>query len=177
MRALSMGVVLLLSGCAASGPPARSVEQTEAMTPVPSVYALIGDRARIGLTSEQVEALDSIGEWLIAANSEANERLRQLGIGPLARPGGRAGIPEEVRPLMEELRRNNLAAMEGIEAVLTEEQKALVCERVGRRVQRVERDRAERGAAGDRRAAGAFQGAPQAWWWCAPPAAPADSAG
>src|SRR5690606_16120736 len=103
----------------------------------PSVFALIGNRAELELSSHQIEALDSIGEWLARTNSPIDEQLRRMGVAPFspgpAMRGGRMQIPEEAEPLREQIRQNNRQAMTGVGEQLTPEQKQRICERRERR--------------------------------------------
>src|SRR5688500_15045153 len=125
----SLAVLALLTACSSCGRPVDLPESAGALRPGPSVYALMGDREELQLTSTQIAALDSIGEWVTRANSPLEEQLRELGVSPFAFAGrGRGRLPEEAQPLLDQLRSNNEQASAGVGEQLTAEQKAAVCE-------------------------------------------------
>ena len=212
MRRTCGGLLLFLAACGAPGPEERprpgpgpvshapeAVVQEPAfgwMEP-PRVYALIGDRERLQLTSAQITALDSIGEWVTEANREPNQQMRSR----LARAPRRGGRPTPVaqagaQPLMEQMARNNEQAMKGVEALLTDEQKRLACEIARERREDV-MGVGEGGQAPDTRVPGVVRRPGtgmqrvrgdsltllrRGWRWCRPQAGPppavrADSAG
>ncbi len=128
------------SGPAPAGPApvVASQEPTFGWLEPPRVYALIGEHERLRLTSEQIAALDSIGEWVTEANREPNQQVRDR----LAQAPRRGGRPTRVaqastQPLVEQMARNNEAAMRGVAALLTDEQKRLACEMAAERREEV----------------------------------------
>lgn len=163
----------LLAACGPAAPraaeaPAPAAERLEA----PPVHALIGHRAELGLGSAQIEALDSIGQWVFAQNEPLLARLRTLRGTPGERP--RAQPPRsntEVRDLYEQLRQNNRRAAEGVRALLTPEQQARTCElfqrgRGGGRGSPAQRPPPREPARAD--AARLPDGRAAVWPWCAP---------
>jgi hypothetical protein len=93
----------------------------------PPVYSLLGYRDRLGLTSEQVTALDSIAIAVREANAPLITELEQRAILNARAPGVLQVNPSE-RPLLDEVRENNRAAIEGVAELLTEEQQSSVCD-------------------------------------------------
>jgi hypothetical protein len=73
-------LALVLAGCAGPATEPASRPGTALMGPIdpPPVYALIGHRARLNLTSEQVATLDSIGQSVHQDNSPLIRRLREM---------------------------------------------------------------------------------------------------
>jgi len=162
---------------------------------MPSVYALIGARERLKLTSAQVTALDSIAEAARERNRPLNDTLRSLTSsgngGPIRQPRGEFQTARFI-PLLQRIGDTNRRAMEAIGAQLTAEQKTQVC--TLQREQRAERfagreGRGRRGGMGGgggrggRRGGmdgmygdslgvrgGRFGGGAGGWPWCATPA-------
>jgi hypothetical protein len=132
----------------------------------PTVYAVLGQRDRLGLSSAQVAAIDSIGDWLQRANAPLLDSLRLNGDGRSSLPGDSAD------GVMERIRANQRAAVDGLAAALTAEQRARVCVLFAE--QRGERGRRERGSRPSLARRGSARdtlpGGPRArWGWCAPP--------
>lgn len=160
----------MLAACG-SPPPAPSTVAEPAVAPLepPPVFALIGARERLQLTSEQISALDSIGRW----NSSANEgvirdsRVREM------RPGD-----PTIDSVARIVRENNLQAGLGVQTLLSDEQRRQVCElfrpergRDGRAASRGAQSRPRTGAQGRGRS-GTMQERPLSVWpWCSDPAA------
>jgi hypothetical protein len=145
----------------------------------PPVYGLIGQREKLGLTSAQVTALDSIGVHIDRTNAPLMSRLREL----RGEYGGRRNAPrpdsEELQPALEQLRRNNQQAMEGVRNVLTAQQRTTACELAresareamrDRRGENAQRDRQPRGMRGAMAADSALTWNRPTWTWCAAPA-------
>jgi hypothetical protein len=141
----------------------------------PPVHALIGYRAALQLTSEQITVLDSIGQQLQSEHQALMRRLTDLRGGrPITDPRGGGVVPgEEGRAVIEEIRQNNLEAMQGVEQVLTEEQRTQTCQIFRDTDRRLQRRGEGRPAAGQpmdrqRRPAAAPPEAPTAatWAWC-----------
>ncbi len=160
----------MLAACG-SPPPAPPTAAEPAVAPLdpPPVFALIGARERLQLTSEQISALDSIGRW----NSSANEgvirdsRVREM------RPGDPA-----VDSVARIVRQNNLQAGRGVETLLSDEQRRQVCEmfrpergRDGRAAPRGAQDRPRAGAQGRAGRQGMMDDRSLSVWpWCTDPA-------
>lgn len=179
--------ILALAACGTSpapppSAPAGSAARAAVAGPIqpPPVFALIGQREKLGLTSAQVTALDSIGVHIDRANAPLMSRLREL----RGEYGGRRNAPrpdsEELQPTLEQLRRNNQQAMEGVRNVLTAPQRTTACEMAreadreamrDRRGQSAQRDRQPRGMRGAMAADSALTwNRPPTWSWCASPA-------
>ncbi|HYH81686.1 MAG TPA: Spy/CpxP family protein refolding chaperone [Longimicrobium sp.] len=98
---------------------------------MPSVYALIGARERLKLTSRQVTALDSIAEAAREQNRPMTDSLRTLtnsgSGGPIRAPRGEFQT-ERFIPALRRMGENNRRALEAIQALLTPEQRTGVCE-------------------------------------------------
>lgn len=177
--------ILVLAACA----PGAPAPEPEPLVPQPwveppRVYSLIGERAELELTAEQVEALDSVGVALAEENRPLVQRARELQAGRRISQE-RAAI---LRPLLEEIRDKNLAAQNRVQEILTQEQEREVCQIFGldrarlspeqrRRLEREEEIRRRRAEMeGDTTAVAA--GRARIWRWCAPTAAdtvPADT--
>ncbi|HEX2205473.1 MAG TPA: hypothetical protein VHG91_19335, partial [Longimicrobium sp.] len=80
----------------------------------PSIYALLGERERLGLSTEQVVALDSIAQALQERNRPLADSLRAI-------TGSRAGGP--VRPPREREQRD--AVLPGLERVAANNREAV----------------------------------------------------
>jgi hypothetical protein len=107
---------------APSNPSAEDRAQREALAP--PILALIGQRDRLTLTSEQVAALDSIHQ----AWSAENEKLSRRGTVVSAGAGGIVTAPSRSVPSGPEARGNHLRAARAVEGVLSREQQLAVCE-------------------------------------------------
>jgi hypothetical protein len=124
-----MMLVVLGAACSSAPPPSRAPSNidTSALqqllmerTDLP-VYALIGLRQDLGLTSEQVVALDSIGLQLQQRNTPIARRLPA--------PGARPERGQQVDTVaLRQLRENRRAAAVEVQQVLSEEQQTRVCE-------------------------------------------------
>lgn len=165
-----LSLITMLTACAGSGePPPGELPIAAAPLSGPSVYALLGEREDLGLTSAQISALDSIGTWLSTANRELRDD-----VGGVRRDRTSPDdLPEATRSALDRIRDNNAQAMRGIEATLTPDQRDSVC--------RMERERRERRAEerSDRPdrpqpTRGRFDvrgpGGEMLWSWCQPPA-------
>ena len=167
----------LLVGCTPS--PAADVPAPmggDALS-APPVHALLGHRARLELSSAQVEALDSIGRVLHEQNAEPTRQLREMTRTPTTQqrppdrtrrgdprypdrrqpaPAARRGVDREaVEELRETVRENNRSAIAGVAETLTPEQRAEVCRIFERQADRNDRRHAR----------------PVVWPWCAPESA------
>lgn len=161
-KILILGVVLL-AGCASTEntAPAPAAEQPlEVRTEPPPIYALFGYREQLELTSEQISTLDSIARAAQIENDTVLARIRQ-----------RAEEREEEidLTLLSQLTDVNLRTAERVGEVLTEEQRARVCELF----EETRRERAEAAARPrrtDRRSSRedtpVLQHAIRTWPWC-----------
>jgi hypothetical protein len=97
---------------------------------MPSVYAVIGARERLKLTSRQVTALDSIAEAARELNRPLTDSLRSLtnsgNGGPIRQPRGEFQSARFI-PALRRIAENNRRALAQIQAVLTPEQRTGVC--------------------------------------------------
>jgi hypothetical protein len=182
MRRTALAMLLVLAGCGAGPDPAsapRALPPT-ALEP-PPIYSLLGYRQEIGLTSEQVTALDSIAEAVRRENAPLVQQLRRQN-PPRAEARGFIVVDSAAQPAYTQLRENNRQAVAAVGEVLTAEQRTAAC----RVLDQSQRDRmARRGAAQQppRQGVGRMAAADTTllargaagWAWCAPaaPAAPA----
>lgn len=165
---------LLVGGCSGGGSAPRAAPAPALPAGrliAPPVHALLGYRDRLELTSPQVAALDSIGEWLREANGPVlaqvdyaddagDERRRATGAPPRRADEG------TLAQLML-AGENNAAAVSGVQALLSDEQERKVCELFTRE------EETRRGVLGRRVTRdGSPAGAPRPspWSWCAPSA-------
>ncbi|HET7460893.1 MAG TPA: hypothetical protein VFJ82_06585 [Longimicrobium sp.] len=163
---------------------------------MPSVYALIGARERLKLTSAQVTALDSIAEATRERNRPLTDSLRSLSNsgngGPIRQPRGEFQTARYL-PILTHIGENNRRAVEAIQAQLTPEQRTQVCalvreqrgDRFGGRERRGGYGGGGRGGRGGGRGTmpgmppmdgdstrgpgGRFGGGAGGWPWCAGP--------
>ncbi|HEV2149409.1 MAG TPA: Spy/CpxP family protein refolding chaperone [Longimicrobiaceae bacterium] len=170
MKRLTRTLGLLALAACSSAPPASQAPPQQAWVPTPPVYALIGQRQDLNLTSAQVTALDSIGAALQRQNSPMLTELRELqqaSGGFRRRPSPEA--TERARPLIDSLRENNRTAQEAVRALLSEEQRTRVCRISGpdrddarRRQARQQQQPRQRGIGPDT-TVNVFRGP---WTWC-----------
>lgn len=97
---------------------------------MPSVYALIGARERLKLTSAQVTALDSIAEAVREQNRPLTDSLRRFSRsgngGPIRLPSNDAQR-RDFTAILRAMGENNRRAIDAIQARLTAEQRTSVC--------------------------------------------------
>lgn len=166
----SIAAVAPLVACSPSGPagpqpatPAPIAATTERVQP-PPVHALLGHREELELTSEQVVAIDSIGQWLFSSGDEMRARLREA---QSSRPQrGDPQVTAEALSMLTSLQERNREAIAAVQELLTDEQETKVCE-----LFREDRSRSATRAAParSRRPAGYTPGPlPPVWSWCAP---------
>jgi len=195
MRIIAAGVLAGAAAC--SSPPGPAPQGADPGPPSASragegrsVYALIGARERLELSSSQVNTLDSIGEAIRRANRPLSDSLRSIADargGPLAPPrdsADRAAFAAVLRAMDE----NNRVALQAVHDALTPGQRLIACE-LARQAQG-ERSAGPRGGGGRRgppsggRRPGMRGGAPsgnpanfagRTWPWCAEPRPGADS--
>ncbi len=125
VKLIASSMVILLSvGCAAPQPQPEPEDRDRTVLRVqaPPVYALLGEREELRLTSEQVATIDSIGRWLHEANAPHLLTLNGA-------PGERTVAEEDtLLALLEEIHENNSSAGAAIEDLLNDTQEAQVCE-------------------------------------------------
>jgi hypothetical protein len=168
---LPFALVLAVAACGGSPPPAATplpegaLIVTERVQP-PPVHALLGYRTELNLSSEQVAALDSIGQAIFAAGDTVRTQMMERQAQQRGRRDTR-GTPALIESLTA-LSEQNRLAQEAVQEVLTDEQEARVC-------QLFERDRNRRAAPAPRarqdRSGRTVQLPPMAtrvWSWCAP---------
>ncbi|HSU15868.1 hypothetical protein [Longimicrobium sp.] len=116
-------------------PTARDSLQRELFTAyraaqMPSVYALIGARERLKLTSPQVTALDSIADAVREQNRPLTDSLRRFSRsgngGPIRLPGNDAQRRDFI-VYLRQIGDNNRRGLDAIQARLTPEQRTAVC--------------------------------------------------
>lgn len=163
-------------GAAAPASPAATLATFQGPIQMPSVHGLIGRREALGLTSQQVNALDSIGIALTAANRPVEARLEEQGSRSRTSNWWAA-----VAPIYAELSANNKRAMEGVRSTLSAEQRTQVC-RIQSGIAKGEEDEwrrrralnSRRGAPNSRRqrmaiaADSALRASARTWAWCTP---------
>jgi hypothetical protein len=132
-RVLSLAAAALAAAaCAGTAPrpePRTLAAYRDAQTP--PVYALLGEREELALSSGQVNTIDSIAEALRERNRPLADQLRGMtgsgAGGPVRRP---RSAEEEARflPVLEEIGRNNREAMDAVGRALSDEQRGKVCQ-------------------------------------------------
>lgn len=93
----------------------------------PPVYALIGYRDRLELTSQQVTTLDSLATSVRQENSILMDSLVLKAITSNRSPGVLQVNPSE-RPLLDRIRTNNRTVIDRVGELLTPDQEKGVCE-------------------------------------------------
>jgi hypothetical protein len=170
---LPLALLLLVAACGspaqrqpAQSQPAQLPEDApvaERVSP-PPVHALLGHRAELNLTSEQIAALDSIGQAVFAVGDSIRAQLVERHAQQRGRRDPRAtpAFLESVAALSE----HNRQAQEAVQDVLTDEQEARVCELFARDRRRASppRQRADRNG----RAAQIPVTPGAVWSWCRP---------
>lgn len=156
--ALAISAAVVLGACA-GGPMPEDGPGGPPVVRAPSVYGLIGERSRLDLTSEQIEALDSIGGWVAEQMEDTRYEVGQRTA---------AADSAALRANRDQIRQISEQVNAGVRAILTAEQQQTACD--------LERQRAERDGdridprirpGGDRRPA-----VRQGWSWCASDSAP-----
>jgi hypothetical protein len=161
-----------MTACAAStGLPPDAVVVTPLTLEPPPIYSLLGYRADLELTSEQIAALDSIGQAVRDENRELIEELRRSS-AERRNMGGALVVSEEGRPVLEAIRENQREAVNAVSRLLDETQRDRVCELSNRDNAR-NRPEASARQARSRRGAPNLEGdalqRPIGWNWCQTP--------
>lgn len=162
-RAVSMILIASAAACAPSAPAAGPSPRGEA----PPVRALLGERDRLALNSEQVVALDSISREADVTDRAVGRRLGIIKGGLVPRPG--PGKQPHRAPAL--VAGSHGAAMQAVEQLLRPEQRERLCALQAAR-------RGKAALRQDKRAlAGHAASSPRAreretreWPWCAPDA-------
>lgn len=170
MRKPAIALLVLTAACGSAyqGEPVGSVSPL-ALEP-PPVYSLLGFRETLELTTEQVEALDSIAQGVEARNTPVVDSLRAIANARSGRARGLIPIDERTRPLLERVRENNRGAALAIQELLDEEQEREVCALFDQT--RRERERARRPRPQPAAADTALFVPMRGWPWCGPAAPP-----
>lgn len=178
MRNATALLLLLLAAC---GPSVGGSGATALVGPLslepPPVYSLLGYRADLDLTSEQITALDSIGRAAAVRNRVVADSLRELPDVSGGRYRGAIPVNEQTQPLLDRIREQNREAVRAVEEILTPEQETEVCRLFD--PARRDRDR-DRATPVPRRRGGinvdttTYRSSAR-WSWCAP-TMPADTA-
>lgn len=133
-RLALLALAALAPACAAPRPAANAApESNQRMTILPlaleppPVYALIGYRDRLELSSQQVTALDSIATSVRTVNGPLIDTLQAKAITTNRTPGILQINPAE-RPILQQIRDNTRRALDQVAEVLTTEQETEVCE-------------------------------------------------
>jgi hypothetical protein len=124
-NAILLTGLILMGAAVACGAPAPRPAPEPGPMPVarPPVYALLGYRDQLQLTSAQIASLDSIGRSLESQNRPILDRLA----------GVRRGVEpprdeQEYRALVEQVYANNRAGQDAVRGVLNETQRTRTCE-------------------------------------------------
>lgn len=167
-------LALALAGC---GPAIDPANPSSLISPLmlepPPIYSLIGFRTDLELTSEQVEALDSIAQAVQAETQPLLADLRQQAAQQSRRYRGAIPVSDLTRPAILEVREKNRAAVRAVEDLLTPEQETEVCRLLDleRREDRSRNRDRDRPASRRPSAMGAdsllFHTGP-VWSWCGP---------
>jgi hypothetical protein len=152
----------LFAACALN--PRVPMDPDTTITPLsisaPPIYALLGFRRELDLTSEQIAALDELAQNVQADNADLLKGLRANSRERQRQPGFYDLLPEGI-PLLEEVRENYRQAGEAVLAVLDDEQQTTACRLF--RPDRVGRFASRAGAAAEIDPLTN----PEAWSWCA----------
>lgn len=127
-KSVAVLVLPVLAACGSGGAPAGAPPAlvTPTMLQPPPIYALIGHRDRLDLTSEQIESLDSIAVGLRAQNDSLVDALQDRAVPSRNQMGFL--VDDEGRPILEQIRDNNRDASTAVGRVLSEEQQAETCD-------------------------------------------------
>jgi hypothetical protein len=174
MRTASFALLALsaasFSACAGGGSqeaPAPEPDPfvTRVMLEPPPIYAIIGYRRELDLTSEQVSALDSVAQSVQERNRPLVQQLMAASRERPRQPGT-LEVSVAGESVLEQIRGNQREASESVESLLTDDQKASVCRLFDPAERRgtAERRPQERGRGRDSRRAARAR--PAVWHWC-----------
>ncbi len=94
--------------------------------PPTGVPAYVNGHARaLNLTSKQVDRVKKVHEWLRGTDSTLRAQWNQITGGRSWRampPADRRRLGPQLQPVMQELRANNKAALDSVDAILTPQQ-------------------------------------------------------
>lgn len=121
---LFVGLAACGPASAPAGPPPSFV--TPSMLQPPPIYALLGHRDRLELTSEQIVQLDSIAVKLKEDNDELIDELEER--SDVARNQAALIVGDEGQPILEQIRDNNREAAEAVGRTLTSDQQTTTCD-------------------------------------------------
>ena len=127
-KSVAILVLPLFAACGSAGGPAGAPPAlvTPTMLQPPPIYALIGHRDRLDLSSEQIEDLDSIAVGLRAQNDSLVDALQGRAIPSRNQMGFL--IDDEGRPILEQIRVNNRDASTAVGRLLSAEQQTETCD-------------------------------------------------
>lgn len=123
IRHLALGAAFLFAACGAP-PPSASAPEAELALQLdpPPIHALIGHRAQLDLSSEQIEHLDLLGQEI---HTENHPLLMEISGVDFHRSN--IVVRQEVMTLAGQVHLNNHRAMERVRSALTENQQSEVC--------------------------------------------------
>jgi hypothetical protein len=145
-------------------------DATAVVTPLtlepPPIYALLGYRRELELTSEQVAALDAVAQEVQDENRplvrELHERTRER-----SRQPGLMIVTAEGEPVLDEIRANQRRAGEAVAGILDEDQRSTVCELFARnRPGAAASNRGQTRAVADAAPRDPRMMQPAGWYWC-----------
>jgi hypothetical protein len=151
-------VVAFVSPAAAQGPP-RAGPGSRVSLP-----ARLAERAQaLSLNDDQTARLRTIAQWMERSDSSLRGQVRAAMSGGTSRELNaeqRYQLMKQVRPIMDQVRANRLAALDSVHAVLTAEQ----WQKLGERQMRM-RAWGRRPMGGFARGRFRFRGGPWGLWW------------
>lgn len=128
-RSLAL-LCLLIAGCGTPAQRPAPANQATLITPLmlepPPIYALIGFRERLQLTSQQITALDSVATALNRENSQLVDELREKATPTRNQVGLVVGQTEQ--PLLQRVRDNNRRAAQSVGELLDPTQEQAACQ-------------------------------------------------
>jgi hypothetical protein len=124
IRMLTIGVGCALVAACGAPPPSASAPSAgvDMRLDPPPVHALLGQRSHLKLTSEQITALDSVGQDIHAQNHPLLMKLSDLD-----RSGSNLQAQQQMLHLAGRVHLNNHRAMERVRGILTSEQREAAC--------------------------------------------------
>jgi hypothetical protein len=161
-RAMSMILIACAAACAPSAPATRPSPDAGA----PPVRALLSERDRLSLSSEQVVALDSLSRELDVADRAVGGRLGII----KGRLAPRLGLGKEPDRALALVAGSHGSAMQAVERLLRPEQRARLCELQRARESKIALRQDKRSVAGHTLAShgSARKQSERTWPWCSP---------